>query len=121
MGNAGTGTAQARAVRAYRQRLRKQGLVRFEVVGRPQDREMVRSFARRLANLAEPTDATESVPPRVALDPRRKRGVKLERAMEPPLFTFDHPMFRLIGIGRSGGGKPGAREKHELLAQRRRD
>ena len=29
--------------------------------------------------------------------------------------TRDHPIFRLVGAGRGGGGKPGARDKHALL------
>ena len=32
----------------------------------------------------------------------------------PPL-SRDHPIFRLVGAGRSGGGTPGARDKHALL------
>jgi excisionase family DNA binding protein len=30
-------------------------------------------------------------------------------------FSTDHPIFRLVGAGRSGGRKPGAREKHAIL------
>jgi excisionase family DNA binding protein len=32
-----------------------------------------------------------------------------------PAFSDDHPMFRLIGAGRSGGAAPGARDKHAIL------
>ena len=32
----------------------------------------------------------------------------------PPL-TRAHPIFRLVGAGRGGGGVPGARDKHALL------
>jgi excisionase family DNA binding protein len=32
-----------------------------------------------------------------------------------PAFTLDHPIFRLVGAGRSGGQTPGARDKHGLL------
>lgn len=32
----------------------------------------------------------------------------------PPL-TRDHPIFRMVGAGRGGGGIPGARNKHALL------
>ena len=34
----------------------------------------------------------------------------------PPL-TPGHPIFRLVGAGRSGGGLPGARGKHAITAQ----
>ncbi len=37
-----------------------------------------------------------------------------ERAAVPPLAT-DHPIFRLVGAGRSGGHAPGARDKHAIL------
>jgi excisionase family DNA binding protein len=30
-------------------------------------------------------------------------------------FTESHPIFRLIGAGRSGGRPPGARQKHAIL------
>ncbi len=30
-------------------------------------------------------------------------------------FTGDHPIFRLVGAGRSGGQRPGARDKHAIL------
>ena len=29
--------------------------------------------------------------------------------------TRDHPIFRMVGAGRGGGGRPGARDKHALL------
>jgi excisionase family DNA binding protein len=34
---------------------------------------------------------------------------------EVPPLTADHPIFRLAGAGRSGGNKPGARDKHAIL------
>jgi excisionase family DNA binding protein len=34
---------------------------------------------------------------------------------EMPPFTRDHPIFRLVGAGRSGGQVPGARDKHAVL------
>jgi len=30
-------------------------------------------------------------------------------------FTENHPIFRLMGAGRSGGRSPGARDKHAIL------
>jgi excisionase family DNA binding protein len=32
-----------------------------------------------------------------------------------PPFTESHPIFRLMGAGRSGGQSPGARNKHAIL------
>lgn len=40
---------QKRAVRNYRKRLRERGLMRFEVKGRPVDRELLRALAIKLA------------------------------------------------------------------------
>jgi hypothetical protein len=42
-------TSQHRAVTTYRRRLAQRGLARFEVLGRPADRELLRALARRLA------------------------------------------------------------------------
>ena len=32
-----------------------------------------------------------------------------------PPFRHDHPIFRLVGAGRGGGQRPGARDKHAIL------
>ena len=52
------------------------------------------------------------------LVPRRalEKTVKKTTAQIPPL-AGDHPIFRLVGAGRGGGGSPGARDKHSLLDQ----
>jgi hypothetical protein len=42
--------SQKRAVQNYRQRLTERGLDRFEVMGRAQDKELIRSLAKRLAD-----------------------------------------------------------------------
>lgn len=42
--------SQKRAVQNYRQRLTERGLDRFEVMGRTQDKELIRSLAKRLAD-----------------------------------------------------------------------
>lgn len=41
--------AQKRAIKNYRSRLRKRGVVRFEVLGLDGDRGLIRSVAKRLA------------------------------------------------------------------------
>jgi hypothetical protein len=43
------GSLQKLAIQNYRSRLSERGLARFEVLGRDADRELIRSFARRLA------------------------------------------------------------------------
>ena len=37
------------------------------------------------------------------------------RGEEIPPLGKDHPIFRLVGAGRSGGAAPGARDKHGIL------
>lgn len=45
---------------------------------------------------------------------RSRKAVRGAEGDIPP-FTKDHPIFRLIGAGRSGGQSPGARDKHTIL------
>jgi hypothetical protein len=42
-------TAQANALKNYRQRLQQRGMGRFEVMGLLRDRDLIRTLARRLA------------------------------------------------------------------------
>lgn len=44
-----TDTAQERALRNHRKRLRERGMARFDVLGLDVDRKLIRSLARRLA------------------------------------------------------------------------
>jgi excisionase family DNA binding protein len=49
------------------------------------------------------------------LIPRRALGSRRRQPASPPPFDEDHPIFRLVGAGRSGGQRPGARNKHAIL------
>jgi hypothetical protein len=51
----------------------------------------------------------------VPLGALARRGTRV-RAANVPKMTERHPIFRLVGAGRSGGASPGARDKHALLA-----
>ena len=42
--------AQKKALTAYRERLARRGISRFEVLGREDDRELIRSLAKHLAD-----------------------------------------------------------------------
>lgn len=42
-------TSQTRALKNYRKRLERRGMVRFEVLGLRVDRDLIRSLAKRLA------------------------------------------------------------------------
>jgi hypothetical protein len=44
-----TDTSQQRALKNYRKRLDQRGVSRFEVIGRKDDRELLRTLAKRLA------------------------------------------------------------------------
>lgn len=50
----------------------------------------------------------------VRLTTARKAGRGKATDDLPPL-TESHPIFRLVGAGRSGGQSPGARDKHAIL------
>lgn len=71
------GTAsQARALKNYRKRLSRRGMARFEVLGLDTDRELVRAFARRLAeNDLEAAEIRATVRDKVAPDARKKGGI----------------------------------------------
>jgi len=69
-------TAQARALKNYRKRLSKRGMARFEVLGLSSDRELVRTFARRLAeNDAQAAEIRASVREKIAPETRKKGGI----------------------------------------------
>jgi excisionase family DNA binding protein len=44
-----------------------------------------------------------------------RRAIPGKATDEFPPFTKSHPIFRLIGAGRSGGQFPGAHDKHAIL------
>jgi len=44
-----------------------------------------------------------------------RKGARGKAAGDLPPFTESHPIFRLMGAGRSGGKSPGARDKHVIL------
>ena len=69
-------TSQARAVENYRKRLSKRGLMRFEVQGLKQDRELVRAVASRLAESGpEATELRAAVQEKIVPDTRKKGGI----------------------------------------------
>ena len=44
-----------------------------------------------------------------------RKATRREVTGKIPPFTGKHPIFRLMGAGRSGGRTPGARDKHAIL------
>ena len=85
MGNA----ARRRAVRNYRSRLAERGMARFEVLGRAADRDLVRSFAKRLTVDDPEADRLRATVRRsVAGEPARKGGI-LQALRRSPLVGAD--------------------------------
>lgn len=69
-------SSQKRALRNYRNRLRKRGEARFEVLGLERDRKLIRSLAKRLArNDAEAGRIRASISRSVAGEPPKKGGI----------------------------------------------
>jgi excisionase family DNA binding protein len=47
--------------------------------------------------------------------PATRKAARGNAIVDIAPFTEGHPMFRLVGAGRSGGQSPGARDKHAIL------
>ncbi len=70
------GSSQKRAIQNYRTRLNERGLARFEVLGRAEDRELIRSLARRLAESGpEATRMRSAVSQAISGEPAKKGGI----------------------------------------------
>ncbi|HMA73116.1 MAG TPA: hypothetical protein VKP67_16780 [Xanthobacteraceae bacterium] len=93
-------TSQKRAIKNYRNRLRKRGMARFEVLGLDADRDLIRSLARRLAE-GGPGAARlrATVNETMAGQPPRKGGI-LEALRRSPLVGTDLDLRRPREEGR---------------------
>ncbi len=82
-------TSQSRAVRNYRNRLVERGMARFEVLGRVTDRELIRSFAKRLTEDDPQAKRLRAVVQQgVGGEPPRQGGI-LEALRRSPLVGAD--------------------------------
>ena len=82
-------SARSRAVRNYRSRLAERGMARFEVLGRATDRELIRSFAKRLIDDDPEAHRLRAVVNQcVAGEPPRKGGI-LAALRRSPLVGAD--------------------------------
>lgn len=68
-------SSQHRAVKNYRARLAQSGLVRFEVLARDSDRELIRSFAKRLAEDSPDADTLREAVGRGLIHKPAKGGI----------------------------------------------
>lgn len=93
--------AQNRAVHSYRARLTERGLRRFEVVGLDDDRDLIRSLARRLAaDDPEATDLRASLRKSISGEPPRTGGI-LAALRRSPLVGLELDLTRSTDDGRS--------------------
>ena len=93
-------TSQKRAIKNYRKRLHKQGMARFEVLGLDSDRDLVRSFARRLAEAGRDAARLRAVVSEaISGEPPRKGGI-LEALRRSPLVGADIAPVRRFEPGR---------------------
>jgi hypothetical protein len=92
--------SQKRAVQNYRSRLSERGLARFEVLGLPSDRELIRSLARRLAeDSANAARIRATVKNTIAGEPRKKGGI-LAALRRSPMVGAELDLSRLRDKGR---------------------
>lgn len=87
-------TSQKRAIQNYRSRLGERGLARFEVLGLNDDRGLIRSLARRLAEGGpEAARIRASVAQTISGDPPRTGGI-LAALRRSPLVGADLDLSR---------------------------
>ena len=93
-------SSQKRAIQNYRSRLSARGLTRFEVLGRGDDRDLIRSLARRLAEQGpEASRLRAAVSQTVAGAPPKKGGI-LAALRRSPLVGADLDLSRTREEGR---------------------
>lgn len=93
-------SAQNRAIRSYRSRMRKLGIARFEVLGLESDRELIRSLAKRLTrNDPEAAHIRHEVSRKIADEPSKKGGI-LAALRRSPLVGIELEINRSKETGR---------------------
>lgn len=93
-------SSQTRALENYRERLSQRGMARFEVLGLATDRELVRAFARRLAEGGpEAAEIRAAVHRKIGPEPRKKGGI-LAALRRSPLVGANLNLERPVTGGR---------------------
>lgn len=93
-------TPQKRALKKYRKRLTQRGLARFEVLGLDADRELVRSFAKRLADNGPDSALLRATVCRTIAGDAPTRGGILKALRRSPLVGADLEIKRPGTTGR---------------------
>lgn len=91
---------QRRAIDNYRSRLIERGMARFEVIGRDDDRELIRSVAKRLAEGGADADRLRAaVNQSISGEPPSKGGI-LKALLASPLIGSELDLTRPREEGR---------------------
>jgi hypothetical protein len=93
-------TAQKRALQNYRIRLAKRGFARFEVLGLKEDRDLIRSLAKRLAEDGPAATLIRATVERTIAGKPPKKGGILGAFRRSPLLGADLVFKRSEGVGR---------------------
>jgi hypothetical protein len=93
-------TSQKRAVDNYRKRLKKRGMARFEVIGLGADRELIRSFAKRLAEDTPDSARIRAAVRRTISGEPTSRGGILNALRRSPLVGAELNLDRLVTANR---------------------
>ena len=96
-----TNTAQKRAIKNYRSRLRKRGIARLEVLGLESDRHLIRSLAKRLAQNDPDTNRIRmEVMRTVSHTPKEEKGGIWAALRRSPLVGAELTIERPFDAGR---------------------
>lgn len=93
-------TAQQRAIKNYRARIRKQGLSRFEVLGRSTDKALLRALARALAERTPRAAGLRAAVRRAMTEAPAQKGGILTALRRSPLVDADLDLTRPRERGR---------------------
>ena len=96
-------SSQKRAIQNYRSRLRARGLTRFEVLGLDDDRDLIRSLARRLAEKGPEASRLRTAVSRTITGAPPKKGGILAALRRSPLVGADLDLSRTREEGRNVG------------------
>jgi hypothetical protein len=90
-----TDTSQQRALKNYRKRLDQQGVARFEVIGRKDDRDLIRTLAKRLAEKGSDASRLRVEINRSLAGPLGKKGGIYAALRRSPLVGLDVDLARV--------------------------
>jgi len=93
-------SSQQRAIENYRSRLAGRGMVRFEVIGRDTDRQLVRAVARRLADEGPEADRLRAAVSQTLSGHSSKTGGIVKALLASPLIGSSLDLTRSREEGR---------------------